>query len=71
MISYGHDPLAASDEVITLFAFRSLPEWHRLSRPSAERAGVEAAQAWQQRAALIQRHRGRLLIGDTDFGTLA
>jgi hypothetical protein len=71
MIAYGHDPLAASDEVITLFAFRSLPEWHRLSRPSAEQAGAEATQAWQQRAALIRSHRGRLLIVDTDFGTPA
>ncbi len=71
MIAYGHDPLAASDEVITLFAFRSLPEWQRLSRPSTEQAGAEAAQAWQQRATLIGRHRGRLLIVDTDFGTPA
>ena len=69
MIAYGHDPLGASDEVITLFAFRSLPEWQRLSRPSVEQASAEVAQAWRQRAALIRQHRGRLLIIDTDFGT--
>ena len=68
VIAYGHDPLGESDEVITLFAFRTLPEWHRLSRPTAEAASAEVAQAWHDRAALIRRHRGRLLVVDTDFG---
>ena len=69
LIAYGHDPLGPSDEMITLVAFRSLPDWHRLSHPVAELASSEVRQAWDARAALIQRHRGRLLIVDTDFGT--
>ncbi|MEE8337355.1 MAG: hypothetical protein V3R95_04790 [Dehalococcoidia bacterium] len=71
IIASGHDPLAASDEVITLFAFRSLSEWERLSRPSNEPAPAEVVQAWQDRARLITRHRGRLLLIGTDFGTPA
>lgn len=69
MIAFGHDPLGASDELITLFAFRTLPEWQRLSRPSAEEASAEVEQAWQQRATLIRRHSGRLLVVATDFGS--
>lgn len=68
MVAYGHDPLGASDEVITLFAFRSLVDWQRLSRPAAGTAAPEVSQAWQDRAALIRRHRGRLLVVGTDFG---
>ena len=71
LVAYGHDPLESSDEVITLFAFRSLHDWHRLSRPAAELAELEVARAWHQRAALIRRHRGRLLAVATDFGTPA
>lgn len=69
MIASGHDPLAQSDEVITLFAFRTLSDWERLSRPSNEPAPAEVVQAWQDRARLITRHRGRLLLVGTDFGT--
>ena len=69
VIAYGHDPLGESDEVITLFAFRTLPEWHRLSRPTAEEASADVTQAWHDRASLIRRHRGRVLVVDTDFGT--
>lgn len=69
LIAYGQDPLGPSDEVTTLFAFRSLTDWHRLSRPSADGARPEAARAWEQRAALIRSHHGRLLAIETDFGT--
>ncbi len=71
IIASGHDPLAESDEVITLFAFRSLPQWQRLARPSAEPAPAEVVQAWQDRARLITRHRGRLLLVGSDFGVPA
>lgn len=69
MVAFGHDPLGPSDEVITLFAFRTLPDWERLSRPKDEPAPAEVMQAWQERDALIRRHRGRLLVIATDFGT--
>jgi hypothetical protein len=69
MIAFGRDPLGPSDEVITMYAFRSLAEWQRLSRPSPELASDEVARAWSERSALIQRHQGRLLIVATDFGT--
>ncbi len=68
MVAYGHDPLGPSDEVVTLFAFRSLLDWHRLSRPTEERATAEVERAWHRRSALIRRHRGRLLLVETDFG---
>ena len=69
MIAFGRDPLGPSDEVITIYAFRSLAEWHRLSRPSPELASDDVAQAWSERSTLIQRHQGRLLLVATDFGT--
>jgi hypothetical protein len=72
MVGYGSDPLAPSNEVITLFAFRSLPDWHRLSRPPATLTPpAEVVAAWQQRHMLVQRQWGRLLAVGTDFGTKA
>jgi len=56
--------------VMTLFAFRSLAEWHRLSRPTAELQPPQpVVAAWQQRHQIVQRQWGRLLIVGTDFGT--
>ena len=69
MIAFGHDPLGPSDDVITMYAFRSMAEWHRLSRPSLELASDDVARAWSERSALIERHQGRLLLVATDFGT--
>ena len=70
LVAYGQDPLRPPSEVVTLFAFRSLQEWHRLSRPSAElNPPSEVAQAWSQRAGLVGSHSGRLLTIGTDFGT--
>ena len=70
LIAFGQDPLHTSDEVITLFAFRSLADWHRLSRPRADLdPPAEVVHAWNQRAALIQSNQGRLLTVLTDFGT--
>jgi hypothetical protein len=71
LIAYGQDPLHPPDEVTTLFAFRSLEQWHRLSRPGAElEPPRDVVQAWGQRSALIGSHRGRLLTVLTDFGSL-
>jgi hypothetical protein len=70
LVAYGQDPLQPPNEVMTLFAFRSLQEWHRLSRPSVGlNPPSEVAQAWSQRANLVETHRGRLLSIGTDFGT--
>lgn len=68
MVAFGHDPLGRSDEVITLFAFRSLPDWERLSQPTGQPASADVTQAWQERDGLIRRHHGRLLVVATDFG---
>jgi hypothetical protein len=69
-IAVGRDPLAPSEEVITLFAFRSLPDWHRLSRPLAElQPPATVVAAWEARRHLVQRQWGRLLIVGTDWGT--
>lgn len=69
MIGFGYDPFGASEQLITLFAFRSLAEWYRLSRPAPElNPPPEMVEAWQQRSALIQRHWGRLLTVATDYG---
>lgn len=70
LVAYGQDPLRPANEVTTMFAFRSLQDWHRLSRPTIDLAPPpEVAQAWSLRANLIQTHTGRLLTIDTDFGT--
>src|SRR5690606_33195402 len=62
LVAYAQDPLRPPDEVVTLFAFRSLQEWHRLSRPGQElNPPAEVAQAWSQRASLVGSHTGRLL----------
>lgn len=72
LIAFGQDPLHTSDEVITLFAFRSLADWHRLSRPRADlEPPSEVVRAWNQRAGLIVSNQGRLLTVLTDFGTPA
>ena len=69
LIAYGHDPFGHSEELVTLFAFRSLDEWHRLSRPSAELSPPEeVVAAWVNRSSLIVRHWGRLLTITTDYG---
>ena len=72
LIASGHDPFSTSDELVTLFAFRSLVEWHRLSRPAAElQPPEEVVGAWVSRSTVIDQHWGRLLTITTDFGRLA
>jgi hypothetical protein len=69
LVAFGQDPLHTSDEVLTLFAFRSLADWHRLSRPRADLdPPADVVQAWNQRAGLILSNQGRLLTVLTDFG---
>ena len=69
MIGLGHDPFGPSEQLVTLFAFRSLAGWYRLSRPEAELSPPpEMVEGWQQRSALIQHHWGRLLTVATDYG---
>ena len=69
IVAYGQDPLRPPNEVITLFAFRSLADWHRLSRPSGEPdPPPEVVEAWGKRESLIQTHSGKLLTVLTDFG---
>lgn len=71
LVAYGHDPLGPSQEMITLFAFRSMSDWHRLSRPSTKLApSPQLVEAWTHRDSLIRRHHGRLLLVGTDFGAL-
>lgn len=71
LVAYGHDPLGPSQEMITLFAFRSMSDWHRLSRPSTKLApSSQLVEAWTHRDSLIRRHHGRLLLVGTDFGAL-
>lgn len=69
MIGFGHDPFGPSEPLVTLFAFRSLVDWHRLSRPEPTLSPPEEmVDGWQQRSSLIQRHWGRLLTVATDYG---
>lgn len=70
LIAYGQDPLHPPDEVVTLFAFRSLDAWHQLSRPGPElEPSSDVVHAWGQRSGLMRSHSGRLLTVLTDFGT--
>ena len=69
MVGFGHDPFGPSEHLVTLFAFRALGDWYRLSRPEPGLSPPEEmVQGWQQRSALIQRHSGRLLTVATDYG---
>ncbi len=69
LVAFGQDPLHTSDEVVTLFAFRSLADWHRFSRPSADLdPPPDVVAAWNQRASLIHSNQGRLLTVLTEFG---
>ena len=69
MIGFGHDPFGPSEQLVTLFAFRSLADWYRLSRPEPELSPPpEMVEGWQLRSALIQHHWGRLLTVATDYG---
>ncbi|MDA0352199.1 MAG: hypothetical protein O3A10_08315 [Chloroflexi bacterium] len=70
LIAFGRDPLGPGNEVVTLFAFRSLDHWYRLSRPSPDQDPPPAAMdAWNERHRLIGGQRGRLLQVATDWGT--
>jgi hypothetical protein len=72
LIGFGRDPLATPNEVLTLFAFPSLPAWHRLSRPGADvQPPADVLAAWAERERLVERQSGRLLIVGTEFGTKA
>jgi hypothetical protein len=70
LIGFGRDPLGPPNELVTLFAFRSLAEWHRLARPIAEEPPpAETIEAWNHRHRLITSQLGRLLRVGTDWGT--
>ena len=70
LVAFGRDPLGPAQEVVTLFAFRSLEDWYRLSRPTTElHPPPEATEAWNERHRLIVSQRGRLLRVATDWGT--
>ena len=69
MVGFGRDPFGPSEHLVTLFAFRSLFDWYRLSRPEPGLSPPdEMVEGWQQRSALIQRHSGRLLTVASDYG---
>ena len=69
LIAFGRDPLGPAQEVVTLFAFRTLEDWYRLSRPTTElHPPPEATEAWNDRHRLIVSQRGRLLRVATDWG---
>ena len=70
LIAFGRDPLGPSDEIVTLFAFPGLEQWHRLARPAAEEhPPTETVEAWNHRHRLVANQRGRLLRVGTDWGT--
>lgn len=72
LIGFGRDPLGPAQQVVTLFAFRSLEDWYRLSRPSSDlHPPAEAMDAWNERHRLIASQSGRLLRVATDWGTPA
>ena len=70
LVGFGRDPLGPAQEVVTLFAFRTLEDWYRLSRPTTElHPPPEATEAWNERQRLIGSQHGRLLRVATDWGT--
>jgi len=72
LIAFGRDPLGPAQQIVTLFAFSSLEEWYRLSRPTTElHPPQEATDAWNERHRLIASQSGRLLRVATDWGTPA
>ncbi len=69
MIAFGHDPLGPAAEVLTLFAFRGLEEWHQIARPAASaHPPDDVVSAWNERQRLVTGQRGRLLRVATDWG---
>jgi hypothetical protein len=72
LVAFGRDPLGPAQEVVTLFAFRSLDDWYRLSRPGSDlHPPTETTTAWNERHRLVRSQRGRLLRVATDWGTPA
>jgi hypothetical protein len=70
LIALSRDPLGPPDEIVTLFAFRGLDDWHRLARPAAEEhPPTEIVEVWNHRHRLVPSQRGRLLHVGTDWGT--
>jgi len=69
MIGFGSDPLGPANEVITLFAFPGLEDWHRLARPTVdEHPPADTVEAWNHRHRLVTSQQGRLLRVATDWG---
>ncbi|MPZ99573.1 MAG: hypothetical protein GEU80_09615 [Dehalococcoidia bacterium] len=69
LVGFGRDPLGPPSQIMTLFAFRSLPDWYRLAHPAEHEAPGRPSEAWQARHNLIATQQGRLLIIGSDFGT--
>ena len=70
LLIYGRDPLGGANSVLTMFAFRSIEDWHRLSRPQADQQPPpEVVAAWEERHTLVNDQHGRILMVQTDFGT--
>lgn len=70
LIAFGRDPLGPAQQVVTLFAFKSLEDWYRLSRPATDlHPPAEAMDAWNERHRMIVSQAGRLLRVATDWGT--
>ncbi|MDH3603186.1 MAG: hypothetical protein OEU26_26530 [Candidatus Tectomicrobia bacterium] len=67
LMIFGHDPLASSNEVITLLAFRNISDWHRLVRPQGV-ASEQVTVAWYDREQVIMRQKTKLLMVGTRFG---
>lgn len=67
LIGVGHDLMSGAHELTTWFAFPSLPEWHRLARPSTAGAPADVVEAFSGRGSLIGYQRGRLLLVGSDW----
>lgn len=69
LIAHGRDPLADASEAITLVAFRSLDEWHRLAHPLTLDPPADVRAAIERCERIAPLRRGRLLAVGTEFGT--
>lgn len=68
-IAMGSDLMGNSSEITTWFAFPTIGEWHRFTRPTTAGAPPAVVNAYRERQKLVRHQRGRLLLIGTDWGT--
>ena len=68
MLIAGSDSLAGRHQAISMLAFRSISDWHRIHTSAPAGAPADVATAIERRDALVEAEETRVLMVQTEFG---